>query len=881
MNPQAQPFVPTQHTWTDDNGIPELLTAARRLLVTSAWHGAVVRKQKDKSTWVIPASSRHGSAPSLTSASRSAAAKGDSSPWAHIDSYLRSQHRYTNTRTSTPVQQPPVDTRALTAAMNGHGQGNWQPRNAPMAGDGGAHAARFPYPPPPPPQYGGYQTNQARNNTALRGGVHNNFVPRSNGGPIGYPPMNSGGTMNGSMASGHSSLNGSTYADDPYVTRRPDSALGNDMAVQKTTFVNAQTPPGRVNSVPRRHRDSFGSNGTFATQIEHPMSPTANGNHYQATHPQMRPTTQIVQHRTNGGLQQFAAPVAQRRANIGQQLHNAIDPNVHGIVAGLGNMQMSHTSAQSESNGSTSTSVGFPAHYNQEGTARTLAEMIKRAETEDPYDRKMALYTTAPRQPNPTLGPARFKDSRMFATIGGSSSIIPPNQALGPVKKGRPDWLDLALEGNMTPDLEEAFDALPFDELCRGWSNHHAGVVRIKDIPYATTRQEMTAFLGRNAQIVRQPEGSPFHAIHILMERESGKTMDCFVEVATPAEASWVARQFARRVDQKRPPKVGDRTVEVVYSSQDELMFELFPRAKHVRWSNGQPVVDRNERKYYKDQAAVGFQGFLHPEELVALSKHATLHERSPFASKSPCRVYEAMITLLFKYPWQAIDEITVAERRAIYDACIGLIKTLIVALRRSNLQHSANQPTPGLLQELTTAALVCPGFTEKQKASIIAAVIQGGFKGIADGRDLNVKLGGHHEFSASWPFSALGIPMDVELDVLAYYARLFREATYEPKATSLAALKAKQASGQGQNPMGEWSIYYGNNPSSLTLAQVGQIEYDAVEKLLKFICDDAPAEPRPHNSHSAPGSIGRQSSSSGGSGSAGQRSNATYHSLF
>lgn len=86
MNPQAQPFVPTQHTWTDDNGVPELLTAARRLLVTSAWHGAVVRKQKDKSTWVIPASSRHGSAPSLTSASRSAAAKGESSPWAHIDS---------------------------------------------------------------------------------------------------------------------------------------------------------------------------------------------------------------------------------------------------------------------------------------------------------------------------------------------------------------------------------------------------------------------------------------------------------------------------------------------------------------------------------------------------------------------------------------------------------------------------------------------------------------------------------------------------------------------------------------------------------------------------------------------------------------------------
>lgn len=57
-------------------------------------------------------------------------------------------------------------------------------------------------------------------------------------------------------------------------------------------------------------------------------------------------------------------------------------------------------------------------------------------------------------------------------------------------------------------------------------------------------------------------------------------------------------------------------------------MVELFPRAKHVRWSNGEPVVDRSERKYYEDRPAAGFQGFLHPEELVAMAKHANLSER-------------------------------------------------------------------------------------------------------------------------------------------------------------------------------------------------------------------------------------------------------------
>ncbi|KAM3415749.1 hypothetical protein BST61_g9260 [Cercospora zeina] len=875
MNPQAPPFVPTPHSLTDDSDIRYLLATARRVIVTSVRNSAVLRKQKDNSPSVSPASSRPGSAASLTGASSNAPAEEEKGPWAYIDSYLRKQHQYTSsTRASTPVQQPPDSTRAGTAAMNGNN--NWPPRNLPVVGDGGAHAARFPYPPPAPPQYGGHPMTNARNNTALRGGVNNNFVPRSNGIPTGPSAMSNARYGNGTLTGGHAS-----FGDDPYITRRPDSALGSDESCSTTAGSKgsssiAQTPPPRVNSVPRRNRDSFGSNTTFATQLvqtaPQPMS-APNGNQMQ-----QRSGGPFGQYRSSPGAQHLAAPVAQRRMNGGPRLLNGMDATAHGIASSLGNIRLSHMGVQSDSNGSSSPSVGLPVHYNQESTARTLAEMIKRGETEDPFDRTMSRYTTAQRLPNPTFGPARFTDSRMFATIDGSSNNPTSNQALVPTKKVRPDWIDLAKEGNMRPNLEEAFEALPFEELCRGWSNHRGGVIRIKDIPYAATRQEMTAFLGRNAQILRQPEGSPFHAIHILMERESGKSLDCFIEVATTAEATWIARQFGRRVDQKRPPKVGDRIVEVVFSSQDELMFELFPRAKHVRWSNGQPVVDRSERKYYKDQAAVGFQGFLHPEELVAMLKHATMNERSPFASKSPCRVYEAMITLLYKYPWYAIEEITIAERRAIYDSCISLIKNLITTLRRSNLQRSSNQPTPGLLQELTTAALVCPGFTEKQKASIIAAVIQGGFKGVAGGRDLNVKLGGHHEFSASWPFSALGIPNDVEEDVLAYYAQLFRGATYEAKATSLAAMKASPSE---QNPMGNWHIDYGNDPSSLTLAQVGQIEYDAVEKVLKSICAEAHGDPRAHNSYSAPVSIGRESSSSGGSGSAGQRSNATYHSLF
>lgn len=269
-----------------------------------------------------------------------------------------------------------------------------------------------------------------------------------------------------------------------------------------------------------------------------------------------------------------------------------------------------------------------------------------------------------------------------------------------------------------------------------------------------------------------------------MMERESGKTMDCFIEFGTAGEAAHVARSFARRVEQGRPPKVSDREVTVVYSSQDELMELLFPRAKHTRWSGGQPVIDKSVRKYYAHEDAAGFQGFMFTEEIVMLTKHAQLSERvspssslyfqyeantlqSPFASKSPCRVYEHMITTLYKYPWYAVQYISVKERRAIYDCVTSLLRILIEQLRRSNGRYNPLEPSVATLQELAVAALTCPGFSEKQKATIIQQLISHGYKEIAMGHGIGVRLGGHQEFSIFWPFASLGVIPGTDRNVL------------------------------------------------------------------------------------------------------------------
>lgn len=123
------------------------------------------------------------------------------------------------------------------------------------------------------------------------------------------------------------------------------------------------------------------------------------------------------------------------------------------------------------------------------------------------------------------------------------------------------------------------------------------------------------AFLGRNAKIITPDLGV---AIHIIMERSTSKTMDCFVEFLSYGDALAVVNKFTRSRDDGRHPRVGERHVAVEMSSQDALMKELFPRAKNVVWKGGNPVIMQNDEPYNS-----GFKSFLTSEELVMLVKHA------------------------------------------------------------------------------------------------------------------------------------------------------------------------------------------------------------------------------------------------------------------
>ena len=107
------------------------------------------------------------------------------------------------------------------------------------------------------------------------------------------------------------------------------------------------------------------------------------------------------------------------------------------------------------------------------------------------------------------------------------------------------------------------------------------------------------------------------------MDRLSGKTMDCYVEFFSVGDAQAAVNAKTRLGDIH---KLGDRVAVMEMSSQDELLKELFPKAKQVEWDSGVPVIIETDEPFNS-----GFKSFVTGEELVMLVKHAEFPQRVSF----------------------------------------------------------------------------------------------------------------------------------------------------------------------------------------------------------------------------------------------------------
>lgn len=104
------------------------------------------------------------------------------------------------------------------------------------------------------------------------------------------------------------------------------------------------------------------------------------------------------------------------------------------------------------------------------------------------------------------------------------------------------------------------------------------------------------------------------------MDRLTGKTMDCYIEFFSVGDAQAAVNGKTRLGNIH---KLGDRVAEVGMSSQDELMKELFPKAKQVEWDGGIPIIIETDEPFNS-----GFKSFVTGEELVMLVKHAEFPQR-------------------------------------------------------------------------------------------------------------------------------------------------------------------------------------------------------------------------------------------------------------
>lgn len=118
--------------------------------------------------------------------------------------------------------------------------------------------------------------------------------------------------------------------------------------------------------------------------------------------------------------------------------------------------------------------------------------------------------------------------------------------------------------------------------------------------------------------------------IHIIMERSTSKTMNCYVEFRTQEAAVDAHRKFKHLGMSCKSPRIGPRFVEVDLSDQDKFLEALFPKARGLVWENGVPRKIENTDPY-----SAGFQGFLTREEIIGLHRHAEMPQRVSTLSHS------------------------------------------------------------------------------------------------------------------------------------------------------------------------------------------------------------------------------------------------------
>ncbi|KAL6871372.1 hypothetical protein J3F83DRAFT_714278 [Trichoderma novae-zelandiae] len=372
------------------------------------------------------------------------------------------------------------------------------------------------------------------------------------------------------------------------------------------------------------------------------------------------------------------------------------------------------------------------------------------------------------------------------------------------------------------PTLADAMDPtnFPFVEAARLAKPMNWGIIKLKNIPFSTTRAEVIAFLGRNSKVLNDTD----EGVHIIMDKVTSKTMDAYVEFVSLEDAMRAVERHRVNVVAGRFSRLGDRPIEVEVTSQANLLKDLFPIARGVFWNGVTPEI----LPFNPSQPWDNFKGFISEEEMIMLVKHVEVPHRSPFSRDCPQRPYECLISTIKKFPWFVTNCVTIKEREAMYQATTALIRQLT---RSILLQEDAAHLTPFLLRRLVQAAMLCPGFTPCMKD---------GIAWITNMQALDQEYYQLPRFADRWRHQyAIGPKPGFPLDVVEWYVTIIREQSKK----DILALPFRERVGlqeRAEQTDMYWGYFwaevgYGLGPQfdDMSLAQAAHMEFSAVERLL------------------------------------------------
>ncbi|EEP79641.1 predicted protein [Uncinocarpus reesii 1704] len=371
---------------------------------------------------------------------------------------------------------------------------------------------------------------------------------------------------------------------------------------------------------------------------------------------------------------------------------------------------------------------------------------------------------------------------------------------------------------------------IPIDDGTRYSSPATGGVLKLMNIPYNVSRQEVVHLMGRKARLLPHHLGTP---VHIIMDRSTAKTMDCYVEFLTLEDAKetidWLNRGLPGA-----PPRLGDRHIDIEMSSQEELLKDLFPRAKCIVWKEGRPILTPNNDAY-----SVGFQSFLTAEEIYCMIRNAEMPKRAPFATKCPQRTYEALISTLYKFPWYATTLYTVEDRNRLHFACFSQLQALAprVAEKRTLGLDSR------LILDLLNAGLSCPTFTDRQKVALYSAA---GDPNTYNTSPVSIRF---------WPFDTLARKANVTEETVNKFARVVA-ASLERKKPGTEILANKWVPRPGvASPFGQIWLEFASGHTHLKWDVAVQYETKVLQGLVEEGLKATRAGPFPWgNGRVAPG---------------------------